>query len=489
MANKNNLPYINKITNPKGLKKDQYDVIIIGAGIGGLVCGCYLARAGLKVLIVEKNSKPGGYCTSFEKDGFRFDSCVHSLGGATKGVLAKIIKELDLDIKFLQYDPTDKIFMEDIVLNIRKNYKDTIKEFISSFPKEKGAINKFFRFITKKDYISVYKVLKYKSFKELLDNFFTSTNLKKLFSYLTLQNLGVVPKELSAWHAFVWIRDSMLDFGYYPIGGFDNFVEVFSNYFLLNRGEILLNSIVKSILVSNNEVKGIELTDGTKISCKYVISNIDPFQLNKLIFKEHFKNIDGLPSLSGIMIYGKIDSCKDLKSCLLYILNLDDDILNITYKDFLKKIINKIYFLSVFSPTQRDNSWNNLYKDSIQIFTLAPWYSLYKELGKTNEKKYIKKIESFIQKKFNNFDILQIATPLDFFKISFSYEGSILGQPPLINRQHNIFLRFKDIEGLFSVGAWTNFGGVPQSMVSGRKIAEVLIRENNINWKYGILKL
>ncbi|MCM8787946.1 MAG: FAD-dependent oxidoreductase, partial [Candidatus Omnitrophica bacterium] len=51
--------YINKIVNPKGLKKDQYDVIIIGAGIGGLVCGCYLAKAGLKVLIVEKNDKVG----------------------------------------------------------------------------------------------------------------------------------------------------------------------------------------------------------------------------------------------------------------------------------------------------------------------------------------------------------------------------------------------------------------------------------------------
>ena len=41
----------------------KYDVIIIGAGIGGLVCGCYLAKAGMKVLIVEKNAKPGGYCT------------------------------------------------------------------------------------------------------------------------------------------------------------------------------------------------------------------------------------------------------------------------------------------------------------------------------------------------------------------------------------------------------------------------------------------
>ena len=51
--------------------KEKYDTVYIDARIGGLVCGCYLAKAGLKVLIVEKNDKPGGYCSSFERDGFK----------------------------------------------------------------------------------------------------------------------------------------------------------------------------------------------------------------------------------------------------------------------------------------------------------------------------------------------------------------------------------------------------------------------------------
>ncbi len=42
---------INKKVNPKGFKKDEYDVVIIGAGIGGLTCGCYLAKPWVKVLI------------------------------------------------------------------------------------------------------------------------------------------------------------------------------------------------------------------------------------------------------------------------------------------------------------------------------------------------------------------------------------------------------------------------------------------------------
>ncbi|HDY75934.1 MAG TPA: NAD(P)/FAD-dependent oxidoreductase, partial [Candidatus Marinimicrobia bacterium] len=57
--------------------QNTYDAVIIGAGIGGLVCGCYLAKAGMKVLIAEQHSKPGGYCTSFRRKGFTFDAAPH----------------------------------------------------------------------------------------------------------------------------------------------------------------------------------------------------------------------------------------------------------------------------------------------------------------------------------------------------------------------------------------------------------------------------
>lgn len=39
--------------------KNQYDAVVIGAGIGGLTCGAFLAKKGLSVLISEQQSKPG----------------------------------------------------------------------------------------------------------------------------------------------------------------------------------------------------------------------------------------------------------------------------------------------------------------------------------------------------------------------------------------------------------------------------------------------
>ena len=77
--------------------KSPYDVIVIGAGIGGLVCGCFLAKAGLKVLIAEQHHQPGGYCTSFRRRGFVFDAAAHSFGSCREnGNMRMILEALDL---------------------------------------------------------------------------------------------------------------------------------------------------------------------------------------------------------------------------------------------------------------------------------------------------------------------------------------------------------------------------------------------------------
>ena len=50
------------------------DVIVVGAGPGGLACSMLLAKAGIKVTILEKSDDVGGRTRVFEKDGYRFDN-------------------------------------------------------------------------------------------------------------------------------------------------------------------------------------------------------------------------------------------------------------------------------------------------------------------------------------------------------------------------------------------------------------------------------
>jgi prolycopene isomerase len=54
--------------------KSKYDVVVIGAGLGGLTTASLLAKSGLDVLVIEQHNLPGGACTSFRREGHTFDA-------------------------------------------------------------------------------------------------------------------------------------------------------------------------------------------------------------------------------------------------------------------------------------------------------------------------------------------------------------------------------------------------------------------------------
>src|SRR3982750_359406 len=73
--------------------KTETDVLIVGGGHNGLVCGYYLAKAGLKVTVLERRSVVGGAAVTEEfHPGFR-----NSVASYTVSLLnPKVIKDLDL---------------------------------------------------------------------------------------------------------------------------------------------------------------------------------------------------------------------------------------------------------------------------------------------------------------------------------------------------------------------------------------------------------
>ena len=60
---------------------EKFDTIIIGGGLAGLTCATLLAKAGLKVILLEKNKRLGGYAVSYTVKGHRFDIAIQALGG------------------------------------------------------------------------------------------------------------------------------------------------------------------------------------------------------------------------------------------------------------------------------------------------------------------------------------------------------------------------------------------------------------------------
>src|SRR2546423_4060770 len=96
---------------------ENYDVLIIGSGMGGLVCADILSREGLKVCVLEKNKQIGGSLQTYARDKVIFDSGGHYLGGLSKGQnLSQIFKYLNIIDKLKMHqqnlDAFDKILIE-----------------------------------------------------------------------------------------------------------------------------------------------------------------------------------------------------------------------------------------------------------------------------------------------------------------------------------------------------------------------------------------
>ena len=57
----------------------RYDVVVVGAGLGGLSVSALLAQRGFSVLLLERHNVPGGYATSFVRGRFEFEVALHEL--------------------------------------------------------------------------------------------------------------------------------------------------------------------------------------------------------------------------------------------------------------------------------------------------------------------------------------------------------------------------------------------------------------------------
>ena len=78
----------------------DYDVIVVGAGLGGLTAGALLAKAGKQVLVVEQGEHPGGFIREFRYGPYNINPAIHSIMGCNpagplgQGVIDAVLEHL-----------------------------------------------------------------------------------------------------------------------------------------------------------------------------------------------------------------------------------------------------------------------------------------------------------------------------------------------------------------------------------------------------------
>jgi phytoene dehydrogenase-like protein len=459
-----------------------YDVVIIGAGISGLVCGCYLARAGMKVLIAEQHFKPGGYCTSFQKKGFTFDAAAHAFGGYKFGILGKVFTDLEINSKFkiLRLDPSDTIISPDFRVSLWSNIEKTIEELQHSFPGEKN-IDKFFSFLFNPDPNSFSRIRSW-TFKNLLDQYFVDHKLKAILSFPLFGNAGLPPSHISAFLGAKIYKEFLLDGGYYPEGGMQVLADSLALRFKEFGGKIKLKCLIKKILVKNGEATGVVTEEQNFIPSRYVISNCDARQTFLDLLGR-----DGIPTdflnelnkmqyaLSMFILYLGLDAYHHdlpeagVNNWLLYHYNLDD-----AYAAAKAGELSNIGgYMARVSPD----------KKNMIAFINAPFKDLHywKEHKAFQIEAFIERLQNDLVPNLSKYLLFKdAATPQTLYRYTLNYKGSAYGWEGTPAQLANPnFRKPSFVKGLFLTGHWTTQGlGIPGVVYVGYDTAHLLLRKN-----------
>ena len=125
----------------------RYDAVIIGSGIGGLTCGAFLARAGMRVLVLEQHTKIGGYAHNFKRRKFTFESGIHSVAMSEEGLVRYLLGLLGVDekIEAIEYPHMYGVSTPDFSLSIPSKKEEIYEYLVGSFPAQRGNIDTLFK--------------------------------------------------------------------------------------------------------------------------------------------------------------------------------------------------------------------------------------------------------------------------------------------------------------------------------------------------------
>ena len=287
------------------LMSQMYDVAIVGAGLGGLVCGNILSGAGMKVIVLEKNSQLGGSMQVFSREKRIFDTGVHYVGGLDDGqILDRYFKFLKIRDKLNMIRMDDDGFdrfrfgEEELVYKYAQGLDHFTESMIEQFPGEAAAIKTYRDKIV--EVCSRFPMYNLESpdAKYVLDEtmslpaagFIESLSDNKRFTnVLSGSNLlyaGV--RELSPFYQHALILNSYLMSAWKPINGGSQIATALARVIRENGGEIRKRAHVEKIdMQSDRAVVSIKGQD--PVVAKKVISNVHPITTFDLVGAEKFR--------------------------------------------------------------------------------------------------------------------------------------------------------------------------------------------------------
>lgn len=512
---------------------NQFDVIIIGAGISGLTSAGFFSRLGYKVCVLEMDARPGGYIAGFRRLDYRFDSAIHWLNQCgPDGLVTNAFKFIGEDYpKSKIQKRIRKYFVDDMEYLVTNNVDDFMNQLIQDFPHEEKGIRRFF-----KDAKKIGK--SFANFKDINRNMITMNlfekalrgihllrfalpfiphisyhgdegivkGLKKYFKDEKLMRLfGAESDLLSCLIPIAWA--DIHDYQTPPEGGSQTFAEWLAHVTYEYGNEIRFQSKVKEILIENNRVKGVRYSHKGKeleVFGKYVIASCDVETLYEKMLPGGVVPEKKLKILKDAELYASAITLSVALDCTAESLGFDEEIYYLADGNLDRHSLGSgdphTSGMHILASSTRDKSLAPEGKGTLTIFIpgfieqFDYWGTEINEKGEYIRTEKYKQIKNEVAeilldriKAKLNIDLrkhivyLDIATPITHWRYTGNRGGSMMGaRPGKANMQAKVAHYETPVENLFLSGHWAELGGgIPVAVRAAINSTLLVLKKDN----------
>jgi prolycopene isomerase len=483
---------------------NDFDAIIIGAGIGGLTCGAFLAKQGMRVAVCEKHSRIGGYAQNFTRKDFTFDSSVHSVSMADDGFICGLLSRLGIRERLTITPNNGTMYIDSPGLKyfVPAELRGLTETLARDFPHERNSVSALLSDMQE-------QFLKYKgkiregksprpespsagtpidilestlSYRDYIARHIHDGKLKQVFNAIW-PFAGVSPAYAPIFNAFIFIVHA-IEGSHHIKGGFGALAEALAGVITANNGEVRTGWPVCGLRVDNNKtVRAAVGADGSELTAGTFVSNISPFALHRSLIPERFrsrlvlKRLDKLrPSVSAVAVYLGIsgDASDIVKDNVTFWFGSDDH--DAIYNRIMTGPDDVIDHLLVMRPPDfDDNSTLTLIRFAAPGAprTQDGWKAAKKNTAAAMIDKAVSLFGDFTPR----IKVVESASPATFERYTGNTGGALYG-----------FENVKDLYGqskltaethfrnLYQVGHWTKAGsGIYNVMTSGSAVAAMIL--------------
>ncbi len=479
----------------------HYDVIIIGAGLGGLTSGAKLAKEGKSVLVLEQHDRPGGCATTFKRRDFTMEVGLHEMDGIhPRDIKKRIFDDIGLgeQVTFLPLPEFYRFINERYDLVIPHDPEEAKALLKKAFPgEEKGIDDYFYHVLNVRRVMVVHKGKPDRSVGVFLDEIIGDEDLKLVL----LGNLGYYHDDP---YSLSWLYYLNAQSSYYGgtasfiQGGSQSLSDALSNLIKEQEGEVRLNQLVTSLDYQGDKVSGVsfkEMKGKNKGQIKQATSG-------------HIIMNGSVPGLCGLL--SKKDATPLSRS--IRDVAIGASLLTVYYgfNKSLKEIGNKNYSTFIYDKSvnsQKDILGNNHSDFSTRSFTfvdygqvdshLAPdgksvgavcaidypsdWESLERSEYMRMKEDVADIITSRLEKILPGFreavEYVEVATSLSVERFTLNPKGAVYGFAQHPGRSLGYLSALP--ENVFIASAWGKIGGgFSGAMVNGYMTAIDLLRKS-----------